>query len=230
MSLIPEKTIVISPTLAATIGLEETVFLQVLQECAVHGNPIQSSGFDWVTVSASKLLALLPFWHEADIRRLSASLHEKGLLLIGGSPFSEQLDFRFAFNELTYKQPQPVNKSMAPASAPQIPHAAKTIGGSWLPSSDALRQLAQLGVTKAFADQQIPQFVAYWRERNVPRHSWESKYIKEVWRQWQQAESTNRRRSLEVSLTGEWRPSKDALDILITKGGINPNFIDDAVP
>lgn len=230
MSLIPEKTIVISPTLAATIGLEETVFLQVLQECAVHGNPIQSSGFDWVTVSASKLLALLPFWHEADIRRLSAGLHEKGLLLIGGGPFSEQLDFRFAFNEPSYKQPQPIVKSMPPPSAPQIPHAAKTIGGSWLPSSDALRQLAQLGVTKAFADQQIPQFVAYWRERNVPRHSWESKYIKEVWRQWQQAESTNRRRSLEVSLTGEWRPSKDALDILITKGGINPNFIDDAVP
>ena len=230
MSLIPEKPIVISPTLAATIGLEETVFLQVLQECVAHGSPIPSSGFDWVTVSASKLLTLLPFWREADIRRLSASLHEKGLLLIGGSPFSEQLDFRFAFNELVYRQPQTVNKPMAPPPAPQIPHAAKTIGGSWLPSSDALRQLAQLGVTKTFADQQIPQFVAYWRERNVPRHSWESKYIKEVWRQWQQAESTNRRRSLEVSLTGEWRPSKDALDILITKGGINPNFIDDAVP
>jgi len=106
MSLIPEKPIVISPTLAATIGLEETVFLQVLQECVVHGSPIQSSGFDWVTVSASKLLTLLPFWREADIRRLSASLHEKGLLLIGGSPFSEQLDFRFAFNELAYNQPQ----------------------------------------------------------------------------------------------------------------------------
>ena len=110
------------------------------------------------------------------------------------------------------------------------PHSAKTIGGSWQPSDDALRQLAQLGVTREFAQQQIPQFVAYWRERNVPRHSWESKYIKEVWRQWQQAASTNHRRSREVSVTGEWRPSADALDILIQQGGINPNFIDDAVP
>lgn len=237
MSLIPEKPIVISPTLAATIGLEETVLLQVLQECLTHGSPVQSSGFDWVTISGAKLLGLMPFWNEDDIRRLSACLHEKGLLLIGGGPFSAQLDFRFAFNELaaaqqpTHRATQP--KAQAPAqAAPQttMPHSAKTIGGSWQPSQDALRQLAQLGVTKDFAQQQIPQFVSYWRERNVPRHSWESKYIKEVWRQWQQAESTSHRRSREVSVTGEWQPSQDALDLLIEKGGINPNFVDDAVP
>ena len=66
-----------------------------------------------------------------------------------------------------------------------------------------MRQLSQLGVTQAFAEQQIPQFVAYWRERNVPRHSWESKFIKEVWRQWQQAEATSHRRRQEVALY--WR-------------------------
>ena len=244
MSLIPEKSIVISPTLAATIGLEETVVLQVLQECLTHGSPVQSSGFDWVTVSGTKLLTLTPFWHEDDIRRLSASLHEKGLLLMGGGPFSAQLDFRFAFNEhknsasqqaaprtnspvTNYGESSPSHQATVQSN---IPHSAKTIGGSWQPSQDAVRQLAQLGVTKEFAQQQIPQFVAYWRERNVPRHSWESKYIKEVWRQWQQAESTSHRRSREVSVTGEWQPSQDALDLLIVKGGINPNFVDDAVP
>lgn len=233
MSLIPEKPIVISPTLAATIGLEETVLLQVLQECLTHSNPVQSSGFDWVTISGAKLLGLTPFWNEDDIRRLCASLHEKGLLLMGGGPFSVQLDFRFAFNELTAThQPAQQTPQRAAQSAPQtsVPHSAKTIGGSWQPSQDALRQLAQLGVTKEFAQQQVPQFVAYWRERNVPRHSWESKYIKEVWRQWQQAESTSHRRKREVSVTGEWQPSQDALDLLVIKGGINPNFVDDAVP
>ena len=233
MSLIPEKPIVISPTLAATIGLEETVLLQVLQECLTHSNPVQSSGFDWVTISGATLLGLTPFWNEDDIRRLCASLHEKGLLLMGGGPFSVQLDFRFAFNELAAThQPAQQTPQRAAQSAPQtsVPHSAKTIGGSWQPSQDALRQLAQLGVTKEFAQQQVPQFVAYWRERNVPRHSWESKYIKEVWRQWQQAESTSHRRKREVSVTGEWQPSQDALDLLIIKGGINPNFVDDAVP
>ena len=253
MSLIPEKPIVISPTLAATLGLEESVLLQLLQECVTHGDGVYSSGFNWVTVPGERLLGLAPFWREGDIRRLSASLHEKGLLLIGGGGFSGEQDFRFAFNEgASHGQPvaQPATQlNQADNHSQQntnnnsqqntnnnfhqnssSPHSAKTIGGSWQPSDDALRQLAQLGVTREFSQQQIPQFVAYWRERNVPRHSWESKYIKEVWRQWQQAASTNHRRSREVSVTGEWRPSADALDILIQQGGINPNFIDDAVP
>ena len=231
MSLIPEKSIVISPSLAATLGLEEAVLLQLLQESVAHGEPVHSSGFNWITLSGQKLLELTPFWREEDIRRLAASLHEKGLLLIGGGAFSAQQDFRFAFNEASAQtsQPQPALRQRAPQTN-SIPHAAQTIGGSWQPSTDALRQLAQLGVTGEFAQQQIPQFVAYWRERNVPRHSWESKYIKEVWRQWQQAESSNHKRSREVSVTGEWRPSADALDILIKQGGINPNFIEDAVP
>lgn len=227
MSLIPEKPIVISPTLAATLGLEETVLLQLLQECQAHGNAVESSGFNWVTVSGQRILSLAPFWREDDIRRLSASLHEKGLLLIGGGGFSAQQDFRFAFNESSGSS----QVTQKPAYQTAVnPTSAKTIGGSWQPSDDALRQLAQLGVTRQFAQQQIPQFVAYWRERNVPRHSWESKYIKEVWRQWQQAESTNHRRRLEVSVTDEWRPSVDAMDILVKQGGINSNFIEDAIP
>ena len=120
------------------------------------------------------------------MRRLSSSLHEKGLLLIGGGPFTAQHDFRFAFNESSPSQQAPAmsgSTGMRPAVPTSKPHSAKTIGGSWQPSEDAVRQLTQLGVTREFAQQQIPQFVSYWRERNVPRHSWESKYIKEVWRQ-----------------------------------------------
>jgi hypothetical protein len=233
MSLIPEKPIVISPTLAATIGLEETVLLQLLQECRCHGTAQQSQGYNWVTVSGEKLLNLTPFWREDDIRRLSMGLHEKGLLLIGGAPFSAVQDFRFAFNEAVAASSaprQPAANHPATQAANNTPHSAKTIGNSWQPSQDAVRQLSQLGVTQSFAEQQIPQFVAYWRDRNVPRHSWESKFIKEVWRQWQQAEATSNRRRQEVALSNEWRPSQDALQILIRQGGINANFVEDAIP
>jgi hypothetical protein len=234
MSLIPEKPIVISPTLAATIGLEETVLLQLLQECRSHGTAQQSQGYNWVTVSGEKLLNLTPFWREDDIRRLSMGLHEKGLLLIGGAPFSAVQDFRFAFNEAVAASSAPrqpaANHPATQAAANNTPHSAKTIGNSWQPSQDAVRQLSQLGVTQSFAEQQIPQFVAYWRDRNVPRHSWESKFIKEVWRQWQQAEATSNRRRQEVALSSEWRPSNDALQILIRQGGINANFVEDAIP
>ena len=232
MSLIPEKPIVISPTLAATIGLEESVLLHLLQECVSHGNPKQSNGYEWIIVSANKILSLSPFWTQSDIRRLSSSLHEKGLLLIGGGPFSDNQDFRFAFNEisgasLSHSGRVPITSDTTNSVHPS---SAKPIGGSWQPSQDAVRQLSQLGVTKEFAQQQTPHFVSYWRERNVPRHSWESKFIKEVWRQWQQAEITNNRRRKEVSVTDNWRPSDDALDILVTKGDINNNFVEDAIP
>ncbi|MDG0968857.1 MAG: DnaT-like ssDNA-binding domain-containing protein [Porticoccaceae bacterium] len=229
MSLIPEKPIVISPTLAATIGLEETVLLQLLQECISHGNPTFNSGFAWITVPADRLLSLAPFWRQDDVRRLTASLHEKGLLLIGGVTFTAHQDFRFAFNEDSVASAPNHLESTRSVPAPK-PSSAKTIGSTWQPSEDALRQLSQLGVTREFAHQQVPQFVAYWRDRNIPRHSWESKYIKEVWRQWQQAETSNNRRRKEVSVTSNWRPSVDALDILVSKGGINTNFVEDAIP
>ena len=61
MSLIPEKSIVISPSLAATLGLEEAVLLQLLQESVAHGEPVHSSGFNWITLSGQKLLELTPF-------------------------------------------------------------------------------------------------------------------------------------------------------------------------
>ena len=99
MSLIPEKLISFSPTLAATLGLEESILVQVLQECVSHSQPVTSNGYNWITIPAQKLLDLVPFWDEQDIRRLVSGLHEKGLLLVGGGPFTSQAEFRFAFNE-----------------------------------------------------------------------------------------------------------------------------------
>jgi hypothetical protein len=146
MSLIPEKPIVFSPTLAATLGLEEAILLQILQECASHSEHVVSSGFTWTTVSGQRLLDLSPFWNEQDIGRLTASLHEKGLLLVGGGAFTATQDFRFAFNEQTS-----TGRTAAPSqSAPQPTtkaHSAKPMGNSWQPSEDSLRQLSQLGVT-----------------------------------------------------------------------------------
>ncbi len=121
MSLIPEKPIVISPSLAATLGLEEAVLLQLLQECIAHGDTLSSSGFNWVTISGQKLLSLTPFWREEDIRRLSASLHEKGLLLIGGGAFSAHQDFRFAFNEVSATQASTQQASPRQTGGPQSP-------------------------------------------------------------------------------------------------------------
>ena len=234
MSLIPEKPISFSPTLAATLGLEEAILLQVLQECVSHNTAVSSSGYNWITVSGQNLLNLVPFWNEADIRRLASSLHEKGLLLIGGAPFSASTEFRFAFNEGAVRSnPQALSQpTVASKTVPseQGPRSAKSIGTNWQPQEDTLRQLAQLGVTDHFARQQIPQFVTYWRSRNIPHHSWESKFIKEVWREWQKAQSETFRKRKELPMTSDWRPSQDALNILTGQGEINQNFVEDAIP
>jgi hypothetical protein len=213
MSLIPEKPIVISPTLAATIGLEETVLLQLMQECLAHGNKVQSSGFNWVTVPGQRLMDLAPFWREDDIRRLSASLHEKGLLLIGGGAFSAQQDFRFAFNEGGSSAQAPSNTT--PRTGSQInefrsPHSAKTIGGSWQPSEDALRQLGSAGCDSRVcpaADSPVCRLLA---RAQCAAAQLGIKIYQRGLASVAAGESTNHRRRREVSVTGEWRPSKDA--------------------
>jgi hypothetical protein len=83
--------------------------------------------------------------------------------LIGGGPFTAQHDFRFAFNESSPSQQAPAmsgSTGMRPAVPTSKPHSAKTIGGSWQPSEDAVRQLTQLGVTREFAQQQFLSLLA----------------------------------------------------------------------
>lgn len=65
--MIPEKPIVFSPTLAATLGLEEAILLQILQESVSHSSQITSSGYAWTSISGQRLLELSPFWNEQDI-------------------------------------------------------------------------------------------------------------------------------------------------------------------
>ena len=49
-SLIPERPLIVSPTLAATIGLEEAVMLHVLSECMTHRKLSRRVRLDWVEI------------------------------------------------------------------------------------------------------------------------------------------------------------------------------------
>lgn len=227
MSLFPEKMLTLSPTLAAAIGVEEALLLQLLGDWRAMRSGDSRDGFCWHQIELAQLQQCAPFWSSEQLQRLVASLHEKGLLLYRGGRIGSQPEFTFAFNEASAL---PNGPDAAPAPAHALAAPAKTIDNSWQPSEDALRQLGQLGVSREFSLTQLPQFTAYWRDRNVSRHSWESKFIKEVWRQWQQQLSHNQRRAAEQPIGADWRPSADALNILVEQGGINSNFIEDAVP
>jgi hypothetical protein len=49
-SLIPEHPLLISPSLAATIGLEEAVLLKQLSELVEHRSTISVQGYKWLDI------------------------------------------------------------------------------------------------------------------------------------------------------------------------------------
>lgn len=226
MSLIPEKPLVISPSLAATIGLEEAVLLQVLGEFMSHHDAETQGSFQWLTVSAAQLQKLTPFWQTEDLQRISFSLRDKGVLLIASAPLSESHELRFAFNERGEQSRAPM-----PALAPSPSRtASKTISPDWRPEEDVVRQLAQYNIPRDFCSAQIPEFVTYWSERGEPRYSWGSRFIKHVLRLWREQQTEDARRGQEAAMCREWRPSRDAVEILTRQAGINGNFVEDAIP
>lgn len=223
MPLLPERQLLVSPQLAATLGLEEALLYQLLGDFMAQGEPQMRNNFQWLSIDASALQKLLPFWQPYDIRRILGSLRDKGVLLIGAHSFTNDREFQFAFNE-TPRARSPDNPP-APVSRMRQP-----IDRSWQPEPDLLRQLAQYGIPHQFSLEQVPEFVTYWQERGEPQHSWSSKFLKQVLRLWREQETRDRQLSREVRMAANWRPSADALEILVRQAGINRNFVEDAIP
>ncbi|MGD9659829.1 MAG: DnaT-like ssDNA-binding domain-containing protein [Porticoccaceae bacterium] len=224
MSLIPEKSLSLSPQLAATLGLEEALLYQLLGEMqllAQCGNQTQ-----WLDVDCNKLLALLPFWQANDIRRITTSLQDKGVLAIGSAPFGLDAGFRFSLNS---SAPQPLHQTRA-APGLATKKMTRLISHNWEPATDVVAQLNQYGIPRDFIHNQVAEFVTYWAERGDPQHSWNAKFLKHTLRLWREEETRHARRSRETRITRDWQPSKDAVELLNRQAGISLNFIEDAIP
>lgn len=56
---------------------------------------------------------------------------------------------------------------------------------NWIPRPDSITALVTIhGVPRQFVDEQLPEFRAYWHDRNLPATSWDSKFIQRVGREW----------------------------------------------
>ena len=69
--ILPERPLLISPSLAATIGLQEALMLQVLADLLEFREPMalsNSPGLKGVKIAYSELLSLLGFWELKDIK------------------------------------------------------------------------------------------------------------------------------------------------------------------
>lgn len=230
MRLIPEKPLVFSPQLAATLGLEEAILLQVLDDIMSCHQPEERNGFRWLEIGAEMLSRLTPFWSLADLQRIAANLRDKGVLLIGSAPLSASLSLRYAFNEGGQQSPSQHSRSPSPQQGGTGTRGANLISQGWQPGAELLAQLAQYAIPADFALAQVGEFVTYWSERNEPRHSWGARFLKHTLRLWREQESEQARRGQEAPMPPDWRPSADAMDILCQQAGISPNFVEDAIP
>ncbi|MEH6583179.1 MAG: DnaT-like ssDNA-binding domain-containing protein [Halioglobus sp.] len=231
-SLIPERQLVFSPGLAATIGLEETILLQHLQELLVHRSTQLRDGFAWLSVEREFLLRTLPFWQPIDLHRISRSLVDKGVLLVESPPLHSGEKLIFALNErVTPHHPAPAVQ--APVEPPPQRRSAGFIPAHWSPSEDLLQLMAlNHNIPRQFALDQLEDFVFYWRERGEPSHAWENKFRQHVtthWRRHQQNQGEAFRVKESKTLDNSWQPSADAREIL-DRSEIERDFIDQAIP
>ncbi len=243
--LIPSRQIAFSIELASTLGLEEAILLQCLSDQGAMesalGSARASGRYQWHSLKAQDLLALLPFWKATDIQRIAENLRQQGVILISSAPLGESGEIRYAFNEDSQPARPAVSNSPEPHN-PAKPQAG-AMAPNWRPDEHALRLLAQQGVPNHFAHDQIAEFVHYWSERGEARHSWGNRFVSHVLRKWRDFEARqSQSRKMDTSswdqprenepkpMSREWRPSTDALEILEIQAGIHRNFIEDAIP
>jgi hypothetical protein len=229
-SLVPERQLVFSPTLASTIGLEEAILLQHLQQLCDHQRADVRGGYAWFTAERDYLLNTLPFWCAEDLHRVSRNLADKGILLIESPPLLSAATLVFALNEQVQSNVTPPPQATAPAAPTR--RSAGLLPPHWSPSEDLL-QLMSLNhsIPRQFALDQLEDFTFYWRERGETSHAWENKFRQHVvslWRRHQQHEA-EAFRTPTAALDNEWRPSQDAMEIM-DRAGIAEDFIAQAIP
>jgi len=228
-SLIPEKPLLVSPSLAATIGLEEAAMLSGLDELVSHRTLDYKNNLAWLTLNETEMAGLFPFWTAHDIQRISKNLSDKGIIVINSVPFTEGKHLCFALNEKQNSQQQstPIK---TPAAHNTFVQGANRMSPSWQPSDDVITQISQRNIPEQFIREQIPEFVTYWRERDETSHAWGGKFLKHVIHAWRNHETQFYRNESATNMNNQWQPSFDALEVLVKHAGINKQFVEDAIP
>jgi hypothetical protein len=245
-SLIPEKPLTISPSLAATIGLEEAVMLHTLHERMRFSKASIVDGYKWFAFDQHAVEESFPFWQAGDIQRVANSLKDKGVILLAPEPYLLNKTLKIALNEKVVAAVErieaketiaaPITTLTPPTIKPAAQTTSSTAGGggarvinaNWQPDTEILKQIQQLGIPASFANECLAEFVRYWAERNEAHHGWASKFQKWVIRRWREEETVFASSQRSKNLSDEWYPSEDAFEVL-QKGGVNRAFIEDAV-
>ena len=227
-SLITERPLLVSPTLAATIGLEEAIMLQALSEFSSFNlikSAVGSDNPNAFTVTKDQIKAFFPFWKEKEIDRIQDSLVAMGVITIE----KDQVDTKLTIEINGPSAHKSAVSSIVKKSSSKNPHAASIIPENWQPDENWIRLCRQHSIPEKFARSLVPEFVNYWRDRGQSRFSWGNAFYKHVIREWREEQTRNGAKELSTSMSAEWKPSIDATEIL-ENSGIGYSFIEDAIP
>ena len=237
-SLIPEKPLTISPSLAATIGLEEAVMLQGLHEAMPYLKADIRDGYKWYGYEKRDLEQRFPFWQAGDVQRIANSLRDKGVVVLDESHYLLSGILKLALNEkVVAAVAAPATPAATPAAVPVAATSATVSHGKgslkmqagWQPDGEIIKQLQQMGISREFIQECLPEFVHYWSERNEAHHGWGSKFRSWIVRRWREQETVFAAQQRSSEMPEQWRPDIDAMEIL-QRAGVSKDFIDDAIP
>jgi hypothetical protein len=235
-SLIPERPLIISPTLAATIGLQEAVLLHVLGELISHQQGSIEQQLKWVEIPGARLHRRVPFWTEAEVARLLENLLGLGVI-VRRSDTGLPDSYYYAINEKVAEASgveKPVDNTERGESNPakrifNTVTGASYIEADWQPGVDWVLKCRQHDIPEDFILGLVPVFVAYWQDRGSAEFSWGNKFYKHVLREWRHEQTRQGAWENTSRMSADWWPSPDALEIL-ENAGINRVFVEDAVP
>lgn len=226
--LFNDTTISLSATLAATIGLNEAILLTILNDAAC----LQSQ--PWARFNSQVLREQLPFWEDATIRTVLQSLINNGLVQVQGSLFPETDTLFFNFGSNQTATATPARQSIPRQQQPPQP----AIQQAWQPSADTLLRLQQHGIENSFALAHLDAFILQISEHRNNRGDLNARFFRYVKSQWVYAQNRANQQRERTSfqpvnreaapMVANWRPSRDAVDILV-RDQIDPQFVQDAI-
>ncbi len=232
-SLIPERPLLISPTLAATIGLEEAVLLHVVSELLLQHPAVIKDKRHYAELTDEALIAALPFWTLPDIKRVQLSLQDLGLLL--SEPVAGKGDTcLLAINQQHNGKAKSARDTKARTAVINSPVSSKSgvaapIPANWQPDAALFDQCSQRNIPRDYVERELPAFILYHRDRGKSQYSWHHTFLNWVVSGWEKQRSLQNTRVLESTMPADWKPSDDAVSIL-EHGGISLGFIEEAVP
>ena len=211
--ILPERPLLISPTLAETIGLEETVMLQAIADLIEYREKIKrndDSSLIWIKVSYRELESLLSFWDLSEIKRIQESLQKLGMIRI--EAVDSKAEILLAINDQAHPKEKPKQGKQKPKTPPAISSAGH-IPADWQPDQNWIRLCKQHSIPEDFIKQLVPEFVNYWRDRGQSRFSWGNAFYKHVLKEWRNEQTRRGAHELASTMSADWAPSPDAMDL-----------------